>query len=321
MTTSPNSPADAVTKADITAAALRISPYIRRTPVLELARGALGGDWTPVLKLELVQHAGSFKTRGAFNNLLSRTVGDAGAAAASGGNHGAAVAYAAQVLGHRARIFVPEISPKAKVDTIRRFGAEVVIGGAQYDDAQAACDAHVAATGALKVHPFAAVETIAGQGSLAREWSEQTAIDTALIATGGGGLVSGMAAWWRGDVKVIAVEPEHSRALQAALQAGAPTEVTVQSIAADSLGARNVGPLVHGLCAAFVDHVALVPDEAIIEAQRVLWRDYRLATELGGAAALAAILWGAYTPAPGERVGILVCGANVDLDRLKVLVP
>jgi threonine dehydratase len=306
-----------VSRAEIEAAAARIAGHVRVTPVMELPRGALGGDWTPVFKLEFLQHAGSFKSRGAFNNLTSRVVPEAGVAAASGGNHGAAVAYAAMKLGYKARIFVPEISPAAKVDTIRRFGAEVVIGGAQYDDAQAACDAYVAQSGALKIHPFSATATIAGQGTLAREWEQQASIDSALIAVGGGGLISGAAAWWSGQkTRVIGVEPEHSRALQAALMAGGPTEVTVKSIAADSLGARNVGQLVHDVCAGNVERVVLVPDDAIRQAQKVLWQDFRLASEPGGAAAFAAILCGAYVPQPGERVGILLCGANVELAKL-----
>lgn len=307
-----------VSRAEIEAAARRIAGHIRVTPVLELPRGALGGDWTPVFKLELLQHAGSFKSRGAFNNLTSREVPAAGVSAASGGNHGAAVAYAAMKLGCKAKIFVPEISPAAKVETIRRFGAEVVIGGAQYDDAQAACDAYVAMRGAMKIHPFAAATTIAGQGTLAREWEEQSKIDCALIAVGGGGLIAGAAAWWSGQpTRVIGVEPEGSRALQAALMAGGPTEVTVKSIAADSLGARNVGQLVHDVCAGNVSQVVLVPDEAIRAAQKALWQDFRLATEPGGAAAFAAILCGAYVPEPGERVGILLCGANVELAKLQ----
>lgn len=303
-----------VTSDDIRAAHARVSPHIRKTPVLELARGALGGDFTPVFKLEFTQHAGSFKTRGAFNSILSNRIGAAGVAAASGGNHGAAVAYAARTLGVKARIFVPEISPQAKVAAIRRFGADVVIGGAQYDDAQAACDAYVAETGAFKIHPFSAEATIAGQGTLALEWAAETKLDTVVIAVGGGGLISGAAAWFMGSgVRVIGVEPEGSRALQAALEAGGPLEVKVASVAADSLGARNVGDLVYSICRAGVDRVVTVPDAAIVDAIRTLWRDFRLLSEPGGAAALAAVLSGAYTPAPGERVGILLCGGNVDL--------
>jgi threonine dehydratase len=305
-----------VSRAAITRAARLIEPYIRRTPVLDLPGGGFGHAGPLSLKLELLQHAGSFKSRGAFTNLLTRPVGPAGVTAASGGNHGAAVAYAASRLGHPATIFVPEISPPAKVRRIRDFGAEAVVGGRRYDDAQAACDAHAAASGALKVHPFEAAETQAGQGTVSREWEKQAGpLDTVLVAAGGGGLVAGMASWWRGKVKVVAVEPEGSCALHAALAAGGPVPVPVESLAADSLGARQVGNLVHAAAAAFVDHVALVPDEAIRAAMRALWQDFRLAVEPGGAAALAALLCGAYRPSPGERLGVLICGANVDPGR------
>lgn len=302
----------------IEAAADRIAGHARTTPVMRLGTGAFGSRADVSLKLECLQHAGSFKTRGAFNNLLSLEVPAAGVAAASGGNHGAAVAYAAGKRGVKATIFVPEISPAAKVEAIRRFGAEVRIGGAQYDDAQAACDKFVAETGALKIHPFSAKETVAGQGTLGREWqSQEPDLDTVLVAVGGGGLISGIAAWFAGtSVKVVGVEPEGSRALQAALEAKGPVTVTVASVAADLLGARNVGQLVYDVCKDTVDHVALVPDAAITEAQCVLWRDFRLAVEPGGAAALGALISGAYKPQPGERLGVLVCGANVDLTKL-----
>lgn len=305
----------------IEAAADRIAGHARTTPVMRLGTGAFGSRADVSLKLECLQHAGSFKTRGAFNNLLALDVPAAGVAAASGGNHGAAVAYAAGKRGVKATIFVPEISPAAKIEAIRRFGAEVRIGGAQYDDAQAACDKFVAETGALKIHPFSAKETIAGQGTLGREWqSQEPDLDTVLVAVGGGGLISGIAAWFAGtSVKVVGVEPEGSRALQAALGAKAPVTVTVASVAADSLGARNVGQLVYDVCKDAVDHVALVPDAAIVEAQRVLWRDFRLAVEPGGAAALGALIGGAYKPQPGERLGVLVCGANIDLVKLAEL--
>jgi threonine dehydratase len=238
-------------------------------------------------------------------------------AAASGGNHGAAVAYAARQLGYRAQIFVPEISSPAKVAVIRSHGAEVVIGGARYADAQEACDRHVAETGALRVHPFAAESTIVGQGTAALEWEEDApGLDTVLVAVGGGGLISGIASAWTGRVKVVGVEPEGSRALHAALEAGGPVDVDVNSVAADSLGARNVGDLVYRICRERVDHVALVADDAIRAAQATLWRDWRIASEPGGAAALAALIGGGYRPASGERVGVLLCGANVDLQVL-----
>jgi threonine dehydratase len=308
-----------ITRAEIEAAHARIAPYIRRTPVLKLG-SAFGHDGRVSLKLEFLQHAGSFKTRGAFNTLLSMEVPAAGVAAASGGNHGAAVAYAAKQLGVKARIFVPEISSPAKIAVIRSHGAEVVIGGARYADAQAACDLYVAEAGALRVHPFAAEGTMIGQGTAALEWEQdEPDLDTVLVAVGGGGLISGIASWWAGRVKVVGVEPEGSRALHAALQAGGPVDVDVDSVAADSLGARNTGDLVYSVCRQTVDHVALVTDEAIRDAQRLLWRDYRIASEPGGAAALAALISGAYMPSLNERVGVLLCGANVELVRLAEL--
>jgi threonine dehydratase len=305
-----------ITRADIEAAHSCIAPHVRRTPVWTLP-GAFGHDGPVSLKLEFLQHAGSFKTRGAFNNLLSRSAPTAGVATASGGNHGAAVAYAARHLGVKARVFVPEISSPAKIDVIRSHGAEVVIGGARYADAQAACDLYVAETGALRIHPFDAEATMAGQGTAALEWEQDgPALDTVLVAVGGGGLIGGVASWWAGRVKVVGVEPEGSRALHAALEAGGPVDVDVDSVAADSLGARNTGALVHSVCSRTVDHVALVSDAAITNAQKVLWRDYRIASEPGGAAALAALVSGAYKPRPGERVGVLLCGANVELGKL-----
>jgi threonine dehydratase len=310
-----------ITPALIKAAHARIAPHVRRTPVWTLPAGF--GHYGPVsLKLEFLQHAGSFKARGAFNTLLSHEIGPAGVAAASGGNHGAAVAYAARQLGIRARIFVPETSSPAKIAVIRAHGAEIAIGGSRYADAQAACDVSVAESGALAVHPFSAESTIAGQGTVAREWDDdQPDLDTVLVAVGGGGLISGLASWWAGRVKVVGVEPEGSRALHAALAAGGPVDVEVDSVAADSLGARNVGELVYGICRDSVDHVALVTDDAIRAAQAALWRDWRMATEPGGAAALAALTSGAYRPRPGERVGVLLCGANVDPARLAATAP
>jgi threonine dehydratase len=307
-----------VTPDDIRSAHARIGGQIRRTPLLELARG-IGTQSRPVsLKLEFLQHAGSFKTRGAFNTLLLNSVGPSGVTAASGGNHGIAVALAASRLGHKARIFVPEISSPVKVEAIRSHGAEVVVGGARYADAQEACDRFARESGALLVHPYDAPATVAGQGSAALEWEEDLArlglplVDTVLVAVGGGGLVAGVAAWWAGRVKVVAVEPRGSRALHAALEAGQPVDVDVQSVAADSLGARRAGAIPFAIAREAVDHVALVGDDAIVGAQRLLWRDLRIASEPGGAAALAALLSGAYRPAPGERVGVLLCGGNVD---------
>jgi threonine dehydratase len=310
-----------VTPDSIAAAYQRISPHIRRTPVMDLPGGAFGVASPLSLKLELLQHAGSFKSRGAFNTLTTITPPPAGVAAASGGNHGAAVAYAAGQLGVKAKIFVPEISSPAKVAKIRSFGADVVQQGARYADALALCEAYQRESGAAGIHAYDAWPTIEGQGTTGLEWEQQTeGLDTVLVATGGGGLVSGIALWFQRRVKVVAVEPEGSRALHAALEEGRSTDVQVESIAADSLGARSVGDKVHAVCARHLDHVALVPDEAIRAAMKALWTDYRIVTEPGGAAALAALLSGAYRPAPGEKVGVLVCGGNVDLAQFRDIV-
>ena len=306
-----------VTRESIQAAYGRITPHIRRTPVFDLPGGAFGTGNPLSLKLELFQHAGSFKPRGAFNTLTSTQIPAAGVAAASGGNHGAAVAFAARALGVKSRIFVPEISSAAKIAKIREFGADVVVKGERYNDALALCEAYQADSGAFGVHAFDAWPTIEGQGTVALEWEQQAGkLDTVLVATGGGGLISGMAIWFGRSVKVVGVEPEGSRALHAALEAGGPVDVGVESIAADSLGARNVGARVHAACAANVDHVALVQDDAIRLAMRTLWSEMRIASEPGGATALGALLSGAYKPAKGERVGVLVCGGNVDIGKL-----
>jgi threonine dehydratase len=306
-----------ITPSDIQDAHRRIAGHVRRTPLLA---ADAGGDGAAAItfKLELLQHAGSFKARGAYSNLLSRTVPAAGVTAASGGNHGVAVALAARRLGHPARIFVPEISSPVKVAAIRGHGAEVVIGGARYADAQDACDRHAAASGALLVHPFEGATTVAGAGTVALEWEEDQArlgldpIDTVLVAVGGGGLIAGVAAFWKGRVKVVGVEPEGSRCLHAALAAGRPVDVPVESVAADSLGARRAGELAFAIAREAVDHVALVPDDAIRAAQRDLWARYRIVSEPGGAASYGALLAGAYRPGPRERVGVLLCGGNVD---------
>lgn len=298
---------------DIRTAHSLIRPHVRHTPVIMPGAGSLGLPDGVALKLELLQHTGSFKARGAFHNLLSRKVPVAGVAAASGGNHGLAVAHAAAALGHPARIFVPTISPAAKVDRIRRSGADLTVAGERYVDALALCEAHVAATGALSVHAYDSAATIAGQGTVGLEWEEDApALDSVLVAVGGGGLIAGIAAWYDNRVRVIAVEPEDSRAFQAARQAGHPVEVAVSGIAADSLGARSIGRLVHDVAMPRVADAVTVPDAAIAEARRRLWQDLRLIAEPGGAAALAALICGAYRPAAGERVGVLVCGANTD---------
>ena len=307
-----------VTQSAIRAAYARIAPHIRRTPLIEAASPAEGAPAIS-LKLELLQHTGSFKPRGAFNNLLTHAAPPAGCATASGGNHGAAVAYAAARLGVKARIFVPEIAAPVKVAKIRAQGAEVTVKGATYYDALALCEDYVRESGALSIHAYDSPETIAGQGSLALEWEEDLAsagagaLDTVLVAVGGGGLIGGIATWFKGRAQIVSVEPEGSRAMHAALGEGRPVDVPVQSIAGDSLGARRVGELVFKIAREAGVHGVLVADDAIRAAQKALWRDFCIVAEPGGAAAYAALLSGAYKPRAGERVGVLVCGGNADL--------
>ncbi|WP_439572362.1 threonine/serine dehydratase [Phreatobacter sp.] len=302
---------------DIRAAHERIRGHVRRTPVVRMEPDAFGLGYPVTMKLEFLQVTGTFKARGAFNTLLAGPMPEAGVCAASGGNHGIAVAHAAARLGIPARIFVPEISSPAKIARIRETGIDPVVGGARYADALAACEAFAAQTGALSVHAYDAWATMAGQGTTGLEWEEDApGLDTVLVAVGGGGLISGIARWLAGRVKVVGVEPEGSCALHAALAAGGPVDVDVQSVAADSLGARNVMTRVFETASRHVDRVVLVPDAAIVEAQRRLWLGLRVASEPGGAAALAALTSGAYRPEPGEKVGVLACGANVDLGAL-----
>ncbi len=310
-----------VTAADIAAARERIGNHIRRTPEMTVAGDELGHDTPVSLKLELFQHAGSFKARGAINNLLARDIPAAGVAAASGGNHGIAVAHAAASLGHAAHIFVPEIAPPAKRAGITAAGGTLHVAGENYVATRSACQAHQAKTGAAGIEAYMTTETIAGQGTLALEWTEQAPdLDTVLVAVGGGGLISGIAAGLAGRIRVVGVEPEGAPTLHAALAAGRPVDVAISSLAADSLGATSVGPLNHTICGALVDHVALVNDAAIVAALRLLWQRFRIAAEPGAATALAALASGAYRPAPGERLGILVCGGNIDPQRLAGLI-
>lgn len=298
-------------------AAARIAPHARRTPVLELAPGELGVDAPVVLKLELLQHAGSFKARGALNALLSGPVPAAGVIAASGGNHGLAVAWAARRLGHPAEVFVPTIASPTKLERLRGTGARVSVTGRDYAEALEASRARAKETGARAIHAYDQPEVLAGQGTLARELEAQAGrLDTVLVAVGGGGLLGGLLAWWEERLRVVAVEPEAAPTLQHALQAGAPVDAPVGGIAADSLGARRVGELAFALARRCLYESLLVSDEAIAAAQGALWRELRIAAEPGGAAALAALLSGAYRPAPGERVGVIVCGGNVDLGAL-----
>ena len=298
---------------DVEAAAERIAGHIRVTPVLRPGPGTFGLDLDLVLKLELLQHTGSFKPRGAFNRILANSVPAAGVIAASGGNHAAAVAHAATVLGVPAEIHVPEGAPAIKLEALARYSVDVRRTGALYDDAQTACDLRAAETGALVCHPYDLAEVLAGHGTLARELEGQAPeVDTVLVAAGGGGLIGGVASWYRGRTKVVAVEPETSRCLGAALDAGKPVDVTVAGLASDSLGVRRVGNWPFAAAQAWVSEAVTVSDDAIACAQRALWRDLRLVVEPGGAAALAALLAGAYVPEQYEQVAVLVCGANTD---------
>ncbi|MGQ9367219.1 threonine/serine dehydratase [Azospirillum sp. ST 5-10] len=294
-----------------------IRPHVRRTPMLRVDMADFGLAARPVdLKLECLQHAGSFKTRGAFANLLTRPVPAAGVVAASGGNHGAAVAYAAMRLGVPATIFVPEVTSPAKADRIRSYGATLVVVGQRYADALAASERWVAERGALAIHAFDQPETLLGQGTVGCELDEDAPeTDTLLVAVGGGGLIGGIAAWFRGRRKVVAVEPEGAPTLRRALDAGRPVDAETEGIAADSLAPRRVGSLMFPIARAHVARSVLVTDDDIRAAQRALWDTVRVVAEPGGAAAFAALLAGAYVPAPGERVAVLVCGANTTAVR------
>jgi threonine dehydratase len=313
----------AIGREAIAATYQRIKPHVRRTPVIEVASEDFGLAGRPVvLKLEQLQRSGSFKARGAFANLLLRDVPAAGVAAASGGNHGVAVALAARALGHPARIFVPRIASPAKIARIRAEGATLVVEGERYVEAAAACERWIAETGALGVHAYDAPETLLGQGSVGLEWETQAGLDTVLVAVGGGGLVGGIAAWYDGRATIVAVEPEGAPSLHMAMAAGEPVDAPMGSIAADSLAPLRVGKFAFALARSFVDRSVLVSDDAIRKAQSLLWHRLGVVAEPGGATALAALVSGAYRPAAGERVGVLVCGANttvVDLPAPETL--
>ena len=298
----------------------KIRPFIRETPVADLSSADFGLDPFPLsFKLELLQHSGSFKARGAFANLLTRDIPGAGVGAASGGNHGAAVAFAAMKLGIPARIFVPAISSPAKLERIRAYGADLVVTGDSYAIALAVCQRWLADSGAMSVHAFDQRETLLGQGTLGLEFEHQRrGLNTVLAAVGGGGLIAGIAAWYSGHVKVIGVEPETAPTMTNALQSGGPVDSPAGGIAADSLAPKRIGDLVFPIAARLISSVVLVPDQAIMEAQRSLWDVLRIVVEPGGAAAFAALLSGRYKPEPGERVGVVVSGGNtvaVDFDR------
>lgn len=290
----------AVTRTEIAATEKLIRPHVRRTPVV--------AEGNVVFKLELLQHSGSFKARGAFTNLLTRDVPAAGVVAASGGNHGAAVAYAAMKLGKKARIFVPTISAKAKIARIRGYGAELVIEGERYADALAAAEKWAAESGAMQIHAYDQEGALLGQGTVGLEFEAQAPLDTLLVAVGGGGLIGGIAAWYEGRVRIIGVEPVLAPTLTKALEAGKPVDAPAGGIAADSLAPKQVGKLMFPLAQKYVEKVILVEDREIQQAQRELWDSLRIVAEAGGAAAYAAL--SRYRPEKAERVGVLICGGN-----------
>ncbi len=306
------SPDKLISREEIAATEKVIRPHIRRTPVIEVDGREFGLASLPlVFKLESLQHSGSFKARGAFANLLLRKIPPAGVVAASGGNHGAAVAYAASKLGVPARIFVPTVASPEKIERIRGYGAELVVTGDRYADALAASERWTADSGALTIHAYDQPETLLGQGSVGIEFEQQSPhLDSLLVAVGGGGLIGGVASWYSNRLKIIGVEPEAAPTLHNALQAGHPVDSPAGGIAADSLAPKRVGELMFPIAQEFVSSSILVADDAIQQAQQALWKVLRVVTEPGGAAAFAAFLSGRYKPQPGERVGILVCGGN-----------
>jgi len=305
----------AVPRSDIARVHDIIGPYIRHTPVLHANGSDVGLEPFPLtLKLEFMQHAGSFKARGAFANLLTRAIPPSGVVAASGGNHGVAVAYAAMQLGIAAKIFVPTVASPEKIARIRSYGADVEVTGERYADALEASERYMARSHALPIHAFDQPETLLGQGTLAREINDQAPrAATVLVAVGGGGLIGGVASWYANQTpRVIGVEPVGAPTLTDALRAGRPVDAPAGSVAADSLAPRRVGTLTFPIAQQHVDRVLLVEDADIVRAQDVLWDVFRLLVEPGGAAAFAAILSRHYTPARDEHVVVVLCGANTE---------
>ena len=296
---------------DVGSAAARIEGRVRRTPVLPLD----DGGW---FKLELTQHTGTFKARGALNRVLAAQEADeldpaVGVAVASGGNAGLANAWAARAVGVPATVFVPSIASPAKLARLAAYGADVVVAGHEYADAQEAVLEHVARTGAVLCHAYDQPEICAGAGTLGLELVEQCAgVDTVLVAVGGGGLMAGVATALDGRARVVGVEPELAPTLHDALAAGEPVDVAVSGVAADSLGARRIGAIGWEVARREGVTSVLVSDDAIVAARRTLWDRHRLVVEAGAAAPLAALLTGAYRPAAGERVSVVLCGANTD---------
>lgn len=307
---------------DIEAAAGRIASRLRTTPLFTVPGTEIGVDGTITFKLESLQHSGTFKARGATNFMLSNEIAEAGVTAASGGNHGAAVAWAAQQLGHRAAIFVPTISAPAKVTRLRSYGAEVVQVGEVYAESLEACLEHQAKTGATGIHAYEAPDVFAGAGTTGREFEAQLAaqgkppLDSILVACGGGGLAGGIATWFGSQLQVVACETFDTAAYAAAAEAGRPVDVAVKGVAADALGATSIGSLAFVALRAAGAESALVDDDAVLSARRDLWERYRVVVEPSAAVPMAAILSGSWLPEPGHHTGIVLCGANTSLDDL-----
>jgi len=303
----------------IRAAAQALKPHVRETSVLR--RYHVGASVGIELKFEHMQHMGNFKVRGAINTLLHGDIPPAGVVAASGGNHGAAVAFAAKNLGVAAHIFVPELAGPTKIDLIKSTGADLTVVAGQYVNALDAAMAYAKDTGAMQIHAYDAPQTVVGQGTLFAEWQEQgLEADTLLIAVGGGGLIAGALAWFGASKKIVAVEPETCATLNGALLAGAPVDVPVSGVAVNALGAKRIGSICFGLATQYNTPSVLVSDDDILRAQATLWQDLRQYVEPAGATALAALTSGAYIPALGEKVAVLVCGANPnDLPKITML--
>ncbi len=304
------------TRDDIQAAYTRISPYLRRTPAMQIEENALGLPYPVALKLEHTQITGSFKLRGALNNILGAQVPEAGVVAASGGNHGAGVAYAATQLGHASKVFVPKtIAKQEKLRRMRAFGAEVVLTEGSVADCMTQYAAYAEASGALAVHPYDTAPTVTGQGTVALEFEQQIeGLDTVLISVGGGGLIGGVAAWCAGRIKVVAVETHLTNTLSLSMTQGPDINVLASGIAASSLGGPALGALPYKIAKAWIDTHVLVHDADVFDAGQRLWEATRLVSEPGAATALAGLTSGAYVPAADERVGVLICGGNSDVD-------
>lgn len=301
------------TASDVAAAADRIGGHVRMTPLIELAPGTFGVEATLVLKLELLQHTGSFKPRGLFNRALTQEVPPAGLVIASGGNAALALLHVGKQLGHPVEVFVPETAPAVKVAKLHHYGARVHQVGSNYAQAVLASAHRAEETGALLMHAYDQAEIVAGQGTVGLELEQQCPdVDTVLVACGGGGLVAGIATWFDRRVRVVAVEAEGSPTLAKARAAGERVTISVGGVAADALGASQIGAIAWEVAQRAIDDVVVVPGQAIMEARQQLWEELRVCAEPGAAAPLAALTSRGYVPAPNERVAVIVCGGNSD---------